>query len=132
MIENENISTVNTGCIPKVALIPVKTEISTPNSFLYEAIRPRPHELRVSADLSKISMDVNNSGDLHPEPAGESVKAPATQHRSKHVRSFSDCTGLSSASYDQRQIPPFTQVRNIGEKPRGNHQESILSDYIVV
>ncbi|XP_057370371.1 run domain Beclin-1-interacting and cysteine-rich domain-containing protein-like [Daphnia carinata] len=114
--ENENISAVNTGCIPKVALLPVKAEISATNSFLDEPIGSRPDESSGSV-LSEIKMAVKNSYDPHPNLAiAESVKAPATHHRSKHVRSFSDCTGLSSTSYEHQQVPSFTQARNTCEK----------------
>jgi len=114
--ENENISAVNTGCIPKVALVPVKTrEIYVSESCLENtATELNVDEKLCTTNQSEIKqkMATENSDDLNSKPANEVVKAQ-THHRSKHVRSFSDCTGLSSASSDRHTIPPFIQVGNV-------------------
>lgn len=119
--ENENISAVNTGCVPKVVLVPVKTgEISSPESCLENtATKPNVEKLCTTHQSeTKQQMAVENSGDLDSKPAIEVVKAPS-HHRSKHVRSLSDCTGLSSASSDRHKKPSFIQVGNVSENLQG-------------
>ncbi len=117
--ENENISAVNTGCRPKVPLLPDKTEISTELALeSRSAVLTQEPTLDVSGSNSQIKvlnenkkqMAVTNSPDLDSKPS-ESVKPPP--QRSKHVRSFSDCTGLSSTSSDRYQTPPFLQPENV-------------------
>jgi hypothetical protein len=120
--ENENISAVNTGCIPKVALVQVKIgEISASESYLENpATEPIADEHFCTRNPSdfKQQMAVENSGDKDSKPAIQEVKEK-THHRPKHVRSYSDCTGLSSASSDRQQNPPFIQVGNVSENVKG-------------
>lgn len=123
--ENENISAVNTGCRPKVPLLPDKTEISTELALESCSAVTQEATLDVSGSVSQIKalsenkqqMAVTNSPDLDSKPS-ESVKPPP--QRSKHVRSFSDCTGLSSTSSDRYQTPPFLQAGKAPENAQGN------------
>ena len=126
--ENENISTVNTeGCRPKVPLAPNKTEISTELAF-ESCTNVNNESNRILKDVcgsvsqskaldeNKQSMVGRNSTDLDSKHS-ESVK-PA--HRSKHVRSFSDCTGVRTTSSDRYQTLPILQVGNVPENAQSN------------
>ena len=56
--ENESISAMNTGCIPKVALVPVKTgEISTSESCLETANKSNEEKLCIT--MAKSAWDEN-------------------------------------------------------------------------
>ena len=126
--ENESISAVNTGCIPKVALVPVKTgEISTSESCLETANKPNEEKLCITNQSVIQQTMAGENSDLDSKPANEVVKAP-THHRTKHVRSFSDCTGLSSTSSDRRKYTSFIQVANVSENVQGISLDTIPDD----
>ena len=104
--ENENISSVNTGCRPKVLLPSNKTEssqsfesCSTSNLACQSNPKTRssPDSKTHSINhLHEKNPDIDEENKQHnsvPKPTQLPIKA---RHRPKHVRSLSDCTGLSS------------------------------------
>lgn len=130
--ENDDISAVNTGCRPKVLQVPVKTEISpTLESFSGAEEQPivcytlesMSHQSK-ELDDDKHQMASKNPHDLDPKPAP--VKAPV-HHKAKHVRSFSDCTGISTtASGRYQQHHPLMQAAtNILNNTQGSMDQII-------
>lgn len=125
--ENENISAVNSGCRPK-ALVLAKPEISAAiESFSDEIEEPNLESSCESVSHQAIEfcnknqpMAAKNLHDLDLKPTSQLVVEAPTKHRSKHVRSFSDCTGLSSVSSKRHQPPPLIQTStNIQENAQG-------------
>ena len=101
-----------TGCRPKIAtVLQLKSEVSTTiSSISNEDCSSNQHtaakEDQVAYDKPSNLPDADNLLTAQPSTA------PATS-RSKHVRSFSDCTGFSSTQSNKPQGPSQSIVKNV-------------------
>lgn len=132
--EIDDISAVNSGCRPKVLQVPVKTEISTTlesssseaeQAIVCYTLDSMSHQSK-ELNNDKYQMASKNTHDLVPKPSSVPIKA-AVHHRAKHVRSFSDCTGISTTNSEryQQHYPLMQTATNILNNAQGGMDQSI-------